>query len=375
MPNHTNRSFSVKLSTVLALSTIVFAKFAFADGPRVGRSIITNPEITVERLDRTVDFILSQDPPFTTHGSLYGDCPFWRGGEPNVFVICVGFWTYGNGSNQSDRCRQIDIWKGDEMVPTGWMTCVSWKENGEVSFEGWGVGEWTDAERKSAEEALLAVLKACDHPPANDSEPEVPATGNQFSGFLAKKTVRLAKRLGHSFGDTNACEAAWSVPASLDVSGERLTIPVAMRIQDRFFEATALDRETNSVATARIHVMPSAFDAEFGLFLELGLRYEWGSWHGGTASSDVDLERDGDILFALPNNKSNYVIDDTFHAYAVCSNVLVDVWTRTDRRAFTKSLVSEGWNAGTSRVSTSTLVEYGDKRIPPPYQAPEKQRR
>ena len=347
---------------------------AFAGVPAYGTQPIDNPEITAARLDRAVDFILSQDPPFITHGSLYGDCPFWSGGDPKVFVICVGFWTYGAGRNSSERCRHISVWKGDEMVPTGWMLDVTWSETGNVSINGYGFGDLTKKDRGAAEETILAVLKACDRPPKDDTEPEVPATGNVFADFLAKKTVRLGKYLGHSFGTTNRCSGAWAVPVSISVGQDTVSMPFYMKIVG-FFDAAALDGQSNVVGSARIQVMPSAFDAEFGLFVQLGLRYEWGSFLSGTTLSNVDFARENGILFALPNGKSGYVIDDTYQAYAVCSNLLVEVWTGLDRKSFVASLLNEGWKAGSGQSPKSTAVEYGDKRFPGSYSAPEKSKR
>ena len=83
--------FSIIGSNIaILLALFVSAVVAFAEAPVYGSQPIDNPAITAKRLDRAVDFILSQDPPFITHGSLYGDCPFWSGGDPNVFVICIG---------------------------------------------------------------------------------------------------------------------------------------------------------------------------------------------------------------------------------------------------------------------------------------------
>ena len=114
---------------------ILFALFgsaamAFAGASEYGTQPVDNPEITAERLDRAVDFILSQDPPFITHGSRYGDCPFWSGGDPNVFVICTGFWTgldrksfaasllnegWKAGSGQSPKSIPVEY--GDKRFP------------------------------------------------------------------------------------------------------------------------------------------------------------------------------------------------------------------------------------------------------------------
>ena len=373
------RTRKVHVGIVLSVPVaILFALFvpiivAFAGAPAYGTQPIDNPEITAERLDRAVDFILSQDPPFITHGSMYGDCPFWSGGDPKVFVICTGFWTYGNERNPSNRCREISVWKGDEMVPTGWMIDVAWSEMGNISINGYGFEDMTKEEKDAAEETILAVLKACDRPSKNDAEPEVPMTGNMFSDFLAMKTVRLGKRLGHSFGTTNQCSETWAVPASVSVGQDTFSIPFCMKIVDRL-DATALDRQTNVVGSARIQILPSAFDAEFGLFLQLGLRYEWSSFHSGV-SSNVDFVQENGILFALPTGKSNYVIDDAYQAYAVCSNILVEVWTGMDRKSFAASLLNEGWKAGSGESPKSTAVEYGDKRFPGSYSAPDKNKR
>lgn len=374
LPSATTSTIKPYPSVAILLALFVSAVVAFAGAPVYGTQPVDNLEITAERLDRAVDFILSQDPPFITHGSLYGDCPFWSGGDPNVFVICTGFWTYGNERNSSKRCRDISVWKGDEMVPTGRMLDVRWDETGNVSINGYGFGDLAKEEREAAEETILAVLKACDHPPKNDAEPEMPATSNVFSDFLATKTVRLGKSLGHSFGPTNRCSAAWAVPALVPVGQDSVTIPFCMKIVD-LFDAAALDGQTNIIGSTRIQVMPSSFDAEFGLFLQLGLRYEWGSFHNGTASSNVDFVRENGILFALPNGKSNSGIDDTYHAYAVCSNIFVEVWTGLDRKSLAASLLHEGWRAGSGQAPKSTPIEYGDKRFPGTYSAPEKARR
>jgi hypothetical protein len=361
-------------SVAILFALFVSAGVAFAGVPAYGTQPVDNPEITAERLDRAVDFILSQDPPFITHGSLYGDCPFWSGGDPKVFVICVGFWTYGAGRNSSERCRHISVWKGDEMVPTGWMLDVTWNETGNVSINGYGVGNLAKEDRDAAEENILAVLKACDRPPKNDVEPEAPATGNVFSDFLARKTVRLGKSLGHSFGTTNRCTGTWVVPASVHVGQDAVSLPFCMKIVD-YLDAAALDGKTNIVGSARIQVMPSAFDAEFSLFVQLGLRYEWGSFLSGNVSSNVDFVRENGILFALPNGKSNYIIDDSYQVYAVCSNLLAEAWTGLDRKSFAASLLNEGWKAGSGQSPRSTAVEYGDKRFPGSYSAPEKSKR
>lgn len=369
------------MTRLYTIVTLLFClAFACKGNPTVGNQPIRHPEITVERLDRAVDFILSQDPPFITHGSLYGDCPFWSGGDPKVFVICVGFWTYGANRygvdrNGSDRCREISIWKGDEMVPTGRMLDVSWKNGENITFEGWGVGDWTEEENKHAEETLLAVLKACDHSPDNASEPEFPATGNQFLDFLARKTIRLGKSLGHSFGMTNECNGAWAVSSTVSMGDDSFSIPFTMQIMEPILNATALDGRTNAVASIQAHVMQSAFDAEFELFLELGYRYEWGNFHNGNVSSNVDFERENGILFALPNGRSNHVADDACQVYAVQSNVLVEVWTELDRKAFAKALLHAGWEAGSGQSPKSTVVGYGDKRMPNRYSPPEKSQR
>lgn len=344
-----------------------------AERPVPGEQPIHNPEITVERLDRAVDFILSQDPPFITASSLYGDCPFWSGGDPNVFVICVGFWTDATDHNRSDRCREILILKGNEMVPTGRMLHVVWQDGESISFHGWGVGDWTEAQRTYAEESLLAVLKACDHPPSNDSEPEAPASGNQFSDYLAQKTVRLGKSLKHSFGTTNECGGTWAVPSTISVGGDSFSIPFTRRIlRGTVLDAWALDGRTNTVANIRASVMKSPFDAEFALFLELGRGYEWGSFHDGSISANVDFERQNGILFALPNGKSNLCADDTHRVFAVHSNILVEAWTGLDRKSFTAALLDAGWKAGSELSPKSTIVDFGDKRLPNRYSPPEK---
>ena len=260
------------------------------------------------------------------------------------------------------------------MVPTGLMLHVSWEEGGTVSINGYGVADMTKEEKEVAEDIILAALKACDRPPSDDAEPKVPTTGNMFSDFLAKKTVRLGKRLGHSFGTTNQCIETWAVPKSVSVGQDTVSIPFNMKLIN-MLDAAALDRQTNVVGNARIQILPSAFDAEFGLFLQLGLRYEWGSFHNGTVSSTVDFVQENGILFALPNGKSNYCIDDACQAYAVCSNILVEVWTGLDRKSFAASLLNEGWKAGSGQSPKSTAVEYGDKRFPGSYSAPEKSKR
>ena len=364
------------MTRLYTIVTLLFClAFACKGNPTVGSQPVHNPEITVERLDRAVDFILSQDPPFITHGSLCGDCPFWSGGDPNVFVLCAGFWTYGVNRNGSGRCSDISIWKGDEMVPTGRMLDVSWEDGENISFSGWGVGGWTEDEKTHAEETLLAVLKACDHPPDKASEPEFQATGNQFSDFLARKTVRLGKSLGHSFGTTNECGGAWAVPSAIPMGDDSFSIPFTMRIFTPVLEATALDGRTNAIASIRACVMLSAFDAEFELFLALGHQYEWGSFHTGNVSDNVDFERENGILFALPNGKSNLAADDACHVYAVQSNVLVEVWTERDRKAFATALLDAGWKAAAGELPKSTAVEYGDKRMPDRYSPPEKSKR
>ena len=177
------------------------------------------------------------------------------------------------------------------MVPTGRMLDVTWNETGNVSINGYGFGNLAKEDKNAAEETILAVLKACDRPSKNEVEPEAPATGNVFSDFLARKTVRLGKSLGHPFGTTNRCTGTWAVPASVHVGQDAVSLPFCMKIVD-YFDAAALDGKTNIVGSARIQVMPSAFDAEFSLFVQLGLRYEWGSFLSGNVSSNVDFVRE-----------------------------------------------------------------------------------
>ena len=342
----------------------VFAA-AYAGTSLYGAQPANHPEITAERLDRAVDFILSQDPPFITHGSLFGECPFWKGGDPQVFVICLGFWTRGDWPIKPSpaRCRDLSIWKGTDSVPTGRMYPVSWKEDGTVSFDS------------DAEDALLAVLKACDRPPTDDLPSGIPETGDMFVDFLTRKTVRLGKRFGHAFGSTNTCGGVWTAPATVSVEDKTFSFPFVRRLIGACFDTTALDREAKAVAKARIQVFPSVFDAEAALFRRLGFRYEWGSFREGDISSSVGFARENGVLFALPNGKSNSAVDDRYLVYAVRSNVLVEAWADPAlRKPFAAALLEEGWKAGAGQSPKSTIVEYGDNRFKDSYTPPDKNR-
>ena len=305
--------------------------------------------ITAERLDRAVEYILSQDPPLMCHGSLYGSCPDYVIPGTNICVMCVGFWEWGVDRNPYDKCRTLLV--REENMPTGRGFEVEWTPDGEVVIDQYR-GVWKIATApKPAKELVSFVLDKCDRP----CKTEGPTSGNQFWDYLSRQILASGKRHGFHFGDTNRCDRPWAVPTEFTVADETYRIPGYQTRNGVMMTAQALDASSNTVAYLRVVRQSTEFAAGYELFHEFGWRHDWGDtarWRNKKVST---AEYDSEFFFVEPPLDSGYQNEDK-HLYAVWHNIYVELHAERNKREIAKALVLAGVAAGTNETQRAKVV-------------------